>query len=260
MGARRTTRVASGRPRSADAAGAPPSTIAEYFVGTPSRGHTTEAVTDALREAILDGVLPPSAWLREDELASTFNVSRTPVREALRRLSDEGLAVKTAHHGTVVAPMSLEDILALYVVRADLEGLATRLATARFPSGMVERLDAVHGQMRTLARGADPSGLAQLNLDFHRVIREAAGNPYLERFLTQVEHAVRRVPTTFSQPGRPAAVLEEHEAIIRAVRARDGETAERVAKEHMHRAREVRLSILLGSWPGQQPPTAFSPG
>lgn len=223
------------------------SVLGKYFTGAPERGRTTEAVTEALREAILDGALPPSAWLREDEIAETFSVSRTPVREALRRLADDGLAVKTAHHGTVVAPLSIEDILALYVVREDLEGVAARLAAVRCPPGLVGSLEETHREMRRVAALDDARRLAQLNLEFHRALRLAAGNSYLERFLAQVEQAVRRLPvSTFAQPGRPAEVLDEHEAIIEAVRRQDGEAAERAAKAHMSRARQMRLAVLVG--------------
>jgi DNA-binding GntR family transcriptional regulator len=211
------------------------------------RGRTTDDVTSALREAILDGVLPPSAWLRESELAEAFKVSRTPVREALRRLADEGLAVKTAHHGTVVASLSLEDVLALYVVREDLEGLAARLAAVRSPQGLVADLDDINAQMRRAAGEGDVDRLAKLNLAWHRALRTGAANPYLERFLNQVEHAVRRLPaTTLIHPGRPDEVLREHEAVARAIKEGDGEAAEREAKAHMRRAREIRLAVLLG--------------
>lgn len=206
-------------------------------------------MTDALREAILDGALAPSTWLREDELAETFGVSRTPVREALRRLSDEGLAVKTAHHGTVVAPLSLEDILALYVVRENLEGLAARLAATRRPPGLVGRLEAIHARMcETAGTRNSETVLVRQNLEFHRVLREAAGNPYLERFLAQVEHAVRRLPgSTYAQPGRTEETLAEHAAIIASVATGDAVAAERSAKNHMLRAREIRLSVMLGT-------------
>jgi DNA-binding GntR family transcriptional regulator len=225
----------------------PAEVLRRSFAGAHPRGRTTEAVTDALREAILDGSLHPSTWLREDELAAAFQVSRTPVREALRRLADEGLAVKTVHSGTVVAPLSLDDVLALYVVRVDLEGLAARLAATRRPADLLERLEQVHAEMQRSVADGEVDRLAAQNLAFHRLLREAADNPYLERFLTQVEHAVRRVPSTFTIAGRAEQVLHEHDAVLSAIRDGDGEAAERAAKEHMRQAREVRLRSVLGS-------------
>lgn len=208
------------------------------------RGNTTDAVTDVLREAILLGVLMPGSWLREDELARALKVSRTPVREALRRLSDEGLTQRAANRGTVVAPMTVDEILAVYAVRESLEGLAARIAAQRRPPGLVEELRAVHQEM--LRESIDAEERARLNLDFHRIIREAAGNPYLSRFLTQVEHAVRRFgTTTLAQPGRGDSALNEHYGILEAIAVGDPDLAEKRAVEHMHRAREARLKHLL---------------
>ena len=227
---------------------APAEGLRAYLREGAVRGRTTEDVTSALREAILDGFLSPSTWLRESDLAEAFKVSRTPIREALQRLADEGLAVKTAHHGAMVASLSLEDVLALYVVREDLEGLAARLAAVRCPPGLVDQLDEINSAMRDAVKQGDITVLAKLNLTWHRALRTGAANPYLERFLNQVEHAVRRLPaTTLVHPGRSEEVLAEHDAIARAVQARDGDAAEREARAHMRRAREIRLAVLIGS-------------
>jgi DNA-binding GntR family transcriptional regulator len=212
----------------------------------PESGHgsTTDAVTDALREAILSGVLAPSMWLREDELARSLSVSRTPVREALRRLSDEGLTVRVANRGTAIAPMSLDDILAVYLVRESLEGLAARTVALRQPQGLIDALAEVHRRMEALAD--DVGALVRLNLDFHRLLREGSGNRYLERFLTQVEHAVRRFGrSTYDTPGRVAEMLGEHHAILAAIAAGDADEAERCAVAHMRRAREARMQQIL---------------
>jgi DNA-binding GntR family transcriptional regulator len=214
----------------------------------PIHGSTTDAVTNALREAILDGTLAPSTWLREDELSRQLNVSRTPVREALRRLTDEQLTVREAHRGTVVAPMSIDDVLAVYMVRETLEGMAARMAARRRPAGVVEALVGVQKQMEEAAKSKDTAALVQLNLEFHRILRLASGNPYLDRFLIQVEHAVRRFGvSTFQAAGRTDKALEEHQAIIEAVAAGDAELAERRAAEHMRLARETRIQSILGA-------------
>lgn len=93
------------------------SRLGRYLEGLPRHGHTTDRVTRVLRESILDGVLAPSSWLREAELARELSVSRTPVREALGRLSVEGLVTITAHQEAMVARMTIEDVLKVYVVR-----------------------------------------------------------------------------------------------------------------------------------------------
>lgn len=207
-------------------------------------GSMTDAVTDALREAILAGILPPQTWLREGELAAALEVSRTPVREALRRLSDEGMTRRVANRGTVVSPMSFEEILAVYAVRANLEGLAARLAAAHRPPGLIDELLSLHDEMATAVR--DGSNVSEINLRFHRALRDAARNPYLERFLVQVENAVRRFgQTTFNVAGRADEALAEHKAMIEAIATGDQDLAEELATAHMRNAREVRVRQMI---------------
>lgn len=222
----------------------PMKSLRKYLEQAPMHGATTDAITDALREAILDGALPPSTWLREDELAKELNVSRTPIREALRRLSDEHLTVRSVHRGTIVAPMGLDDVLAVYAVREVLEGLAARMTALHQPAGAIDALLRIHAQM-IAAEHSDKESLPRLNLDFHAVLRESSGNAYLQRFLTQVEHAVRRFgSSTLDQADRRAAVLGEHKAIIDAIIDGDGDLASRRAIEHMRRAREIRVQQI----------------
>ncbi|MQA85501.1 MAG: FCD domain-containing protein [Streptosporangiales bacterium] len=217
-----------------------------YLDASPEHGSTTDVVTDALREAILDGALPPSRWLREDELARELSVSRTPVREALRRLSDERLIVRAAHRGSLVAPMTFDDVLAVYLVRESLEGLAAQIAARRRPAGLIDSLSRVHRAMTERAEEGGTGELVRLNLEFHRLLREASGNPYLERFLTQVEHAVRRFGrSTYELPGRVTEMLAEHRAILDAIAAGDADAAQQKAAEHMRRARDARVQGLL---------------
>ena len=209
------------------------------------RGNTTEAVHLAIREAILSGLLAPRTWLREDELATALQVSRTPIREALRRLSDEGLTQHVANRGSVVTPVTIDEVLAVYAVRESLEGLAARSAALRRPPGLVDELRSIHQRMSENL-DADPRIMAELSFEFHAAIRESVGNPYLSRFLAHCEQVVRRFGrTTFAQPGRPDVALDEHFGLLEAIASGNAELAEQRATEHMRRAREVHVSELL---------------
>jgi DNA-binding GntR family transcriptional regulator len=199
-----------------------------------------------LRKAILDGALRPPAWLRESELARELGVSRTPVREALKRLSGEGLVTITARQGAVVSPMTVEDMLEVYVVRENLEGLAARLAARHRSQQQVSELEDILSRMARATAEGHPVDLANLNISAHKVIRKAAANHYLDRFLTHVEFAVRRFGrTTFKVPGRAEEAMEEHRRTVEALTAGDAQAAEHLATEHMRRARELRIRMLI---------------
>ena len=204
-----------------------------------------DVVRETLRDAILEGELAPSTRLREEELAREFGVSRTPVREALQQLGAEGFIEVSPHQGAVVASLTVEDILAIYVVREVLEGVSARLASRRATPAQIERLLAIVEEMEAQIDSGSPAQLADLNLRFHAELRRAAANRYLDRFLSQIEHAVRRFgQTTYASPGRKESSIAEHRAIIEAVSARDPERAEVLAIEHMREARRLRLHML----------------
>lgn len=226
----------------------PDSRFAPYLIAVPEHGGTTDAVADILREAIFDGTLQSSVWLREKELAQELSVSRTPIREALRRLAAESLVIITPHQGATVAPVTLEFILEVYAVRENLEGLAARLAAKHRSEEHLEQLEKTQGHMRQAA-AADKEQIEMLtrtNLAFHKAVRRASGNRYLNQFLTQVEYAVRRFGrSTLEMPGRPEEALEEHDRIVDAIVAGDADAAEEHARGHMQRARELRIQMLL---------------
>lgn len=220
--------------------------LSDYLANVPRRGGTAEVVADALREAIMDGVIPASSWLREEEISAELQVSRTPIREAIRRLTTEGLAVHVPNQGTQVAPMALEDILAVYAVREALEGLATRLAAQRATEDVHVQLAVLQAAYAEAVAEGDVSTAAQVNLGFHRAIRDASNNPYLQRFLTLIEHSVRRFGrSTLESPGRLANSVQEHQLIIDAIVEQRPDDAELHARAHLRNAREARLQVFL---------------
>ena len=212
----------------------------------PSRGSMPEAVASALREAILDGALTPGTWLREAEVAREMNVSRTPVRDAFRILAAEGLVSINANQGAVVAQMTAEDVVELYVMRETLEMLAAKLAARRGAQQCLEAFADLIPKMREIGEQGRIQELSKLNFDFHAVILAAAGNRYLDRALTQIQNAARRFPDpTLGLPGRVEESIGEHVALADAISTGDAETAERLAGEHMRHLAELRIRMLL---------------
>ena len=205
----------------------------------------TDVVRETLREAILDGHLAPGTWLREEEIARELGVSRTPVREALQQLTAIELIEFKPHQGAVVARLTSDDILAIYVVREALEGISARLAAARATAEDCQALRDILTQMEERAAVNDSEALADLNLTFHARMRQISTNRYLDRFLTQVEQAVRRFGrTTYKYTNRAPASIAEHRAIVDAIADHDAERAEALAVHHMRQARQLRLQMI----------------
>ena len=177
-------------------------------------------------------------------MAKELSVSRTPVREALRLLELDGLVTRSGQ-AAVVAPVTLESVVQLYEVRETLEGKAARLAAERGGAELGRELESC---LEAMGQAADDAAeYARLNTVFHGAIRRATGNRYLERFLEQVESAVRRLgASTYETPGRTTEASEEHRRIATAIAEGDLERAEAASLDHMRRARELRIASLLG--------------
>lgn len=221
------------------------SRFAPYLKEVPKHGQTSERVVEILREAILDGVLPSSYWLREKELARELSVSRTPVREALQRLAIEGIVVISTNQGAMVAPVSIDDVLQIYSVRETLEGLAARLAARNRSESQIEQMEHAIEHMRSRAAG-DANELARLNFEFHRILRQCTKNHFLQRFLEQIEYAVRRFHgTTYEFPGWVEESIADHQILLDAIKSKDAEQAKKIAENHMRQARRLRTRMML---------------
>jgi DNA-binding GntR family transcriptional regulator len=208
-------------------------------------GARAVAAYEALSEAILSNVLPPEWHLGEERLATLFKVSRTPVREALMRIEAEHLARRRRGRGLVVAPVTPEEVLDVYVLREALDGTSARLAAQHASPLDLLELKGVNELMADAARAKEYDRMAQLNIDFHSTLARASHSPLLQRFVDQLHAGVRRFPsTTFSHPGRAAAALNEHHELISALEAHDKDAAERLAKHHMAKALVTRMQMF----------------
>jgi DNA-binding GntR family transcriptional regulator len=211
------------------------------------RSAAADAVYDALREAIVAKRLMPGDRLAEEQLARQFGVSRTPVREALLRLETEQFAARVARRGLVVRPIPEREVLEVYAVRAALDGLAASLAAEQATPPDHARLRWLSRQIADAANASDFVKMADLNIQLHEAICDAAHNGMLLIFMRQIHDWVRRfgeADTTFSRPGRALEAHAEHEAMIDAIEGGDAELAGRLAREHMNRARETRITML----------------
>lgn len=197
---------------------------------------------ELLKQAIVDGEFGPGAPLVEASLAERLSVSRTPVREALSRLEQDGLAERTAS-GLVVRAHTREQILDIYQTRTVLEGMAAELAADRrseFDLRNIEAIARAAGQVDP----ADPRAMAGYNKDFHHAVWRASHNETAIDLLQRLELHLSRYPeTTLSFPGRWEESLKEHQALADAIRRRDAEEARQQAVGHFQAAREIRLQL-----------------
>jgi DNA-binding GntR family transcriptional regulator len=208
------------------------------------KGSTADAIYRVLRHGIVHGDLAPGERLGSDALAIELRVSRTPVREALRKLEAEGLA---AHAGSrlVVRTLSEQDLTELFYVREALEGMAARLAAENATPSEIEEIRELLEDMETVHRRGDVDAFRRLTGEFHQLIGRASHNSRLSQTLKSLLDHVRQVQTsTLYVEGRPAEALEEHRGVLAAIVARDGERAENLARQHRRKTLVLRKAML----------------
>ena len=203
-----------------------------------------EFVYSALKEALTNGRLQSGDRIREEEIARALSVSRTPVREALSRLSLRGLIEVAPGRGLVVARLDRQQILEIYILREIIEATATRLAAQHAAAIEI-------GHLRDLvkefsASETDLDRLRQINRQFHHTIYEASHNRYLVQWLNEFRDTMALLPyTTYAASERFRSALDEHSMIVEAIEARDAEAAERAARLHVRNGKAQRLKMLF---------------
>jgi DNA-binding GntR family transcriptional regulator len=202
-----------------------------------------------LRHAIVQGQLHPNQRLIEAELAETLSVSRTPVREILQRLALDGL-VSRHRRGWVVREHGADEIGHIYACRAALEGYAARLAAAAASDEQLAELGAI---LYSVADGSDRDEMVAVNERFHEAIIDAAGNPLLAELAhrSRLYFFNRRVAKLYTD-AEAAHSRAQHIRLLEALKARDADEAETVAREHIATALETILARpeILAHKPG----------
>jgi len=196
-------------------------------------------------EAIDRGDYKPGDRLVESELAERLGVSRTPVREALQRLETQSMLARDGR-SLIVASLNHNQLAELYVVRAELEGLAAKLAAKHASPEEVKVLRDMIEEDRALLD--DPAALARANRRFHKQIHLASHNRYLVQQLDLVHRSMALLASTsLAAEGRGETALAEHDAIVRAIEAGDGEAAQAALRAHISKAFETRLKLDAGA-------------
>lgn len=200
-----------------------------------------DRIHDRLRSAILSGELAPGTPVIEAELAARLGASRTPVREALRRLESEGLLEPRGLRGTVVRELKDEDVTCIFEIREALESLAARRATRRMDPETLAELRAIVGRMKNAVD--DPNEMERLDTAFHDRILATAEGERLHRMLMDLrEEIVTWRFLSLSTAERRAASVDEHAAILRAIETGDEDVVAEVTEAHIAQARASVLA------------------
>lgn len=202
-----------------------------------------EIVFESLREAIINGVLEPGERLMEIQLADEMGVSRTPVREAIRKLELEGFVVMIPRKGAYVAGVSDKDVTDVFEIRSALEGLAAGLAAERITDEEIEQMERMI--LYRSGEAVDIEKIVEADTDFHALVYQASRNERLVANLANLREQIQRFrATSLSYPGRLKDAVEEHQAIAEAIISHNVEEAQSLAMAHIMTAENVMFEAL----------------
>lgn len=201
-----------------------------------------EVVCETLRQAIRDGVFKPGERLMEVPLAEELGVSRTPVREAIRKLELEGFVVMIPHRGTYVADISLKDVTQVFEIRSALEELAAQLAAERITPDEIEFLERMLVEISTFMEEKNMDKVVEADINFHEVLYKASRNERLVEIIHNLREQTLRFRTmSMNQPGRLVKTWEEHRLLVEAIADRNPAQAREIARIHMEHSEQALL-------------------
>ena len=209
-----------------------------------------EATFQKLRSLLVEGKIAPGSKLNERELAESLNVSRTPIREAIRRLAADGLVELITNRGAIAVQLTLEDVIHTFDVIADLEGFSGELAANNISDATLSELEALQYEMMASYARRDLSSYYQLNLRIHHLINQAANNPVLSRLFSHVNARIEALRFRSNQDGvKWEKAVEEHQEMLDALKARDAKRMRKIMMQHVHNKRDVVVQLLKSEMP-----------
>lgn len=204
-----------------------------------------DVVFNTLREAILKGDLVPGERLMENTLAEKMGVSRTPIREAIRKLELEGLVTMVPRKGAEVAKITEKDIRDLLEVRATLEALAVRLACERMSDETIEKLNILKEEFARAAKKKDVNLIIRKDVEFHDAIFSSTGNDKLIQIVSNLREQIYRFRVKYIQEMPDYQVLiDEHEEIVENIKNGDIKAAEKMAINHIANQEKAVIDML----------------
>ena len=204
-----------------------------------------EGTFQKLRSLLVEGVIAPGSKLNERELAESLNVSRTPIREAIKRLAADGLVELIANRGAIAVQLSHADVVHTFDVIAQLEGYSGELAAKNISAATLSELEALQYEMMASYARRDLSNYYKLNLRIHHLINQAANNPVLTQLFSQVNARIEALRFRSNQNGvKWEKAVEEHQEMIDALKTHDSERMRKVMIQHVMNKRDVVIELL----------------
>jgi len=214
----------------------------------PRRGLGVSTVLETLRREILELKLAPGSPIDESELSQRFNMSRTPIREALIKLANDGLVVTLPNRATIVAPLDFLELPSFYDALTLMYRVTTRLAAQNRTKAEVAVIRDLQAQYSDAVADKDVYRMIEVNRHFHSAIAKAGKNRYytelFERLLDEGRRLLRFYYSSFNDE-LPAVYLDEHEEMVRAIEAGDVGAADRIARQHADQiVRQIQSYIV----------------
>jgi len=207
-----------------------------------------EEVVSRLRLRIVEGTIAPGSKLNERELSASLQVSRTPLREAIKMLAAEGLVELLPNRGAVVAQLSRQDMVDTFEVIAGLEGISGELAAARITGPELAEIRALHFEMLAAYTRRDLPAYYRLNARIHECINAAARNPVLTHTYRTVNARLQALRFRSNVDERKwTAAVQEHEAMLDKLSARDGAGLRALLVQHLENKRDAVLDLMQQS-------------
>src|SRR6056297_1383377 len=205
-----------------------------------------EVVFEVVRKSIILGKMEPGERLMETQLAEQLGVSRTPVREAIRKLELEGLVVMVPRRGAYVASMSVKDISETFEIRAALEGLAASLAVEKITPDELESMEVNVLKMSQYIEEKNIEMIVETDEKFHDILISAGRNQKLSQMISLLREQIKRFRlASLSKDNRQSLVLGEHRQILEAIADRDQTRAQLLVEEHIANSEDSLLNAII---------------
>jgi DNA-binding GntR family transcriptional regulator len=215
------------------------------LIAQPNAQNLHEGTFQKLRSLLVEGVIAPGSKLNERALAESLNVSRTPIREAIKRLAADGLVELIANRGAIAVQLSHADVVHTFDVIAQLEGYSGELAAKNISSATLSELEALQYEMMASYARRDLSNYYKLNLRIHHLINQAANNPVLTQLFSQANARIEALRFRSNQNGvKWERAVEEHQEMIDALKTHDVERMRKVMIQHVMNKRDVVIELL----------------